>query len=79
MAKNFNPNLAKINRSYTVEEVANLYSVHKNTVRNWINAQGLKTNDSLRPILILVVIYENSCKLKEQRINVNVYPMKFIV
>jgi len=53
MAKNHNPNLAKINRSYTVEEVASLYSVHKNTVRLWIKNQGLKIIDDLRPILIL--------------------------
>ena len=53
MAKNHNPNHAKINRSYTVEEVANLYSVHKNTVRSWINKKNLRTNDDLRPVLIL--------------------------
>lgn len=53
MAKNFNPNRAKIHRSYTVEEVASLYSVHKNTVRAWINKHGLLVNDDLRPALIL--------------------------
>jgi len=53
MAKNFNPNLAKIHRSYTVEEVANLYGIHKNTVRTWTKKHGLKTNDELRPTLIL--------------------------
>lgn len=30
-----NPNLAKIHRSYTVEEVASLYVVYKGTVRAW--------------------------------------------
>ena len=52
MAKRPNPNLAKIHRNYTVEEVANLYSVHKNTVRLWVK-DGLATNDDKRPMLIL--------------------------
>jgi hypothetical protein len=52
MAKRLNPNLAKIHRNYTVEEVANLFTVHKNTVRSWIK-EGLVLNDSKRPILIL--------------------------
>ena len=53
MAKNHNPNRAKIHRSYTVEEVANLYDVHKNTVHAWIKKHGLLINDNLRPTLIL--------------------------
>ena len=52
MAKRLNPNLVKIHRNYTVEEVANLFSVHKNTVRAWIK-NGLATNDDKRPVLIL--------------------------
>ncbi|MGD7035131.1 helix-turn-helix domain-containing protein [Methylotuvimicrobium buryatense] len=52
MAKLQNPNLAKIHRNYTVEEVADLFSVHKNTVRLWIK-DGLATNDNKRPLLIL--------------------------
>lgn len=47
-----NPRLAKIHRSYSVEEVAILYHVHKNTVRNWIK-RGLPTVDNHRPMLIL--------------------------
>lgn len=51
MAKHHNPNLAKIHRTYTVEEVAELFSVHKNTVRMWIK-DGLATIDKKRPVLI---------------------------
>lgn len=47
-----NPNLAKIHRSYTVEEVAGLYGVFKGTVRAWIKA-GLPTLNDKRPMLIL--------------------------
>ena len=47
-----NPRLAKIHRSYTVEEIAKLYGVHRNTVRAWIK-RGLPTVDERRPVLVL--------------------------
>ena len=47
-----NPNLAKIHRNYTVEEVADLYDVFKGTVRAWIKA-GLPVLNDKRPMLIL--------------------------
>lgn len=47
-----NPNLAKIHRNYTVEEVADLYGVFKGTVRAWIKA-GLPVLNDKRPMLIL--------------------------
>ena len=47
-----NPRLAKIHRNYTVEEVAVVFGVHRNTVREWVK-RGLPTNDSRRPMLIL--------------------------
>lgn len=50
--RRFNPNRAKIHRSYTVAEVAGLYDVHRNTVRNWIKL-GLPVCDDRRPTLIL--------------------------
>jgi hypothetical protein len=54
MKKKRHPNhrLVKIHRSYTVEEIANLFGVHKNTVRGWVKA-GLATSDDKRPMLIL--------------------------
>lgn len=51
-ARRPNPRLAKIHRNYTVEEVANLFGIHKNTVRAWIKA-GLPLCDDKRPVLIL--------------------------
>ena len=47
-----NYRLVKIHRSYAVEEVAGLFSIHKNTVRNWLK-NGLALVDSKRPLLIL--------------------------
>ena len=47
-----NPRLAKIHRNYTVEEVASVFGVHRNTVREWVK-RGLPTNDNRRPMLIL--------------------------
>ena len=45
------PRLVKIHRSYTVEEAADLFSVHKNTIRAWIKV-GLPVIDRKRPTVI---------------------------
>ena len=50
-SQSHNPQLAKSHRSYTVEEIADLYSIHKNTVREWIK-NGLEVCDSKRPTLV---------------------------
>ena len=50
-ARHPNPRLAKIHRSYSVEEIARLFNVHKNTVRNWLK-QGLETIDGQRPTVV---------------------------
>jgi hypothetical protein len=47
-----NHRLVKIHRSYTVEEIAKLFGIHKNTVRQWVKG-GLATSDDKRPMLIL--------------------------
>jgi hypothetical protein len=47
-----NPRLVKVHRNYSVEEIARLFDIHKNTVRNWLK-QGLAAIDDQRPMLIL--------------------------
>ena len=47
----YNYRLAKINRSYTITELADLFVVHKQTVSNWIKA-GLHVCCLSRPILV---------------------------
>lgn len=46
-----NPRRAKLHRSYTTFELADLLRVHKNTVRQWIKV-GLPVVDGARPTLI---------------------------
>ncbi|MCX7309750.1 MAG: helix-turn-helix domain-containing protein [Afipia sp.] len=46
-----NPKLAKIHRSYSVEEIARVFKVHKNTVRNWFE-QGMEPIDGQRPAVV---------------------------
>jgi len=50
--KHPNYRLVKIHRTYSVEEVAFLFGIHKNTVRNWLK-EGLPKCDNRRPTLIL--------------------------
>ncbi len=47
-----NPYHVKIHRNYTIEDVAALFQLHKNTVRSWVK-QGLPVIDTNRPMLIL--------------------------
>jgi transposase-like protein len=48
-----NPRRTKQRQTYTVEEVARLYAVHRNTVRSWIKVGGLTPLDGKRPILVM--------------------------
>jgi len=46
-----NPRIAKSLHSFTIAEAADLYMVHRNTVRHWL-ADGLKPLDGHKPVLI---------------------------
>ena len=50
--RRLNHKKAKLHRSYTTEEIASLFGVHKNTVRNWVKS-GLPSIDNRRPSLVL--------------------------
>jgi len=65
-----NYRLVKIHRSYTVEEIAKLFNIHKNTVRHWVK-EGLSTTDDKRPMLVLghvLVAFLQARRAKKRRI-----------
>ena len=49
-SRRINPNMVKINRSYTARELADRLAVHKNTIRQW-QREGLSPLDGGRPAL----------------------------
>ena len=61
-----NHRLAKIHRSYSVEEVARLFGTHRNTVQSWIRA-GLPTIDGSRPTVIAGLDLGNFLRARRQR------------
>jgi hypothetical protein len=64
-----NPRLVKIHRNYTVEEIASLFRIHKNTARAWVK-DGLPTCDGKRPVLILgrdLALYLKARRTKNKR------------
>ena len=61
-----NPQLAKIHRSYRVDEVARLLGVHPNTVRQWLKV-GLEAVDGGRPTLIQGVVLRAFLRDRQQR------------
>lgn len=49
--RHVNHRLVKTRRTYTIEEVARLFGIHRNTARAWLKS-GLPTIDKARPALI---------------------------
>lgn len=50
-SRRHNPKRAKSLHSFTIAEAAELYAVHRNTVRHWL-AEGLEPIDGRKPLLI---------------------------
>ena len=71
-----NPRLAKVHRSYSVEEAARTLGIHKNTARAWIK-QGLATIDSRRPMMIYGADHRNFLEVRRSRRRVKLEPGQF--
>jgi hypothetical protein len=56
----------KVHRNYTVEEIANLFGIHKNTVREWLK-RGLPALDDKRPMLILGAGFLQARRIKNKQ------------
>ena len=52
MKRNYDPRKVKRHRSYTVQELAELYGVGTNTVRQWIKKHGLPVIAGTYPVLV---------------------------
>jgi surfactin synthase thioesterase subunit len=64
-----NYRLAKIHHNYMMQEIAKLFGVHRNTVREWVK-RGLPTLDRKRPMLILgrdLAAFLKARRLKNKR------------
>ena len=76
MGKRLNPNLAKIHRNYMIEEVASLFGVHKNTVRQWVKG-GLPICDEKKPMLILGSVLRQFLQNKRVKNKHKMQPYEF--
>ena len=59
----------KVHRNYSVEEIAELFGIHKNTVRSW-HKNGLATIDDKRPMLFhgkILAAYLQAKRTKNKR------------
>jgi excisionase family DNA binding protein len=61
-----NPRRAKLHHPYSVDEVARLYDVHRNTVRAWLKSGGLEAIDGGRPILIKGAVLRAFLEVRRQ-------------
>jgi hypothetical protein len=51
-ARRPNPRLAKIHRNYSVAQIAEMYGVHRNTVRRWLKSGLARIEGKGQPIVL---------------------------
>lgn len=66
MAKRYNLNLIKSTVSYSTQEIASLFCIHKRTVQQWYQ-EGLLRIDSRRPFLVRGSDLKDFIKIKQAR------------
>ena len=54
-----------------VEEISDLFGIHKNTVRRWVNKDGIAISEGKRPLLIIghdLVAFLQARRVKNKKI-----------
>lgn len=64
--KTYNPNRIKATLAYSVNEIAELYSLHKRTVQQWLK-DGLPRIDNKKPYLIMGADLKTFIKTKRSK------------
>src|SRR5229473_7511341 len=66
MSRRTNFRWIKIHRNYSIDEIARLFGLHRNTIRNWLK-DGLQPIDRRRPTLILGSTLSRFLEARQQR------------
>jgi hypothetical protein len=75
--RTYNPNLIKAKRSYTIMEIAEIYTIHKRTAQTWIK-EGLSPLEGTRsPYLILGEEIKRFIKEKAKKHKHHLMPDEF--
>ena len=75
--KTFNPNRIRINRSFSVPEIAELLGVNRFTILYWHRKEGLSAIDGRIPYMFHGKELRRFIRERQKRENRNVPPMNF--
>lgn len=74
--KTYNPNFIKSTLSYSINDIAELYGLHKRTVQQWLK-QGLQRIDNKKPYLIMGAELKRFIKYKRSKTKQKCQPNEF--